>query len=244
MFGNLQFEWSNGGFTPVRNTTITARLSSLGLDIVFWESVKKEELTACVRGENIGMLLPRLLYDRSDIMSAGMSCPAQSRVDSVMMSKWLPTATKAYIAPERNRVPPWVFCVDTQRTRWYVDFNSLSAFGPSCLRGHDEILLQFDPPFATRPLAFVVHPTPGSNLLAELRASNMEVGTVNKVSCWPDRWYVGCEPLARCRYRAAAVAVERKDLAASGDWSLNIVGAPLDKKLKAAPERDTGGMER
>jgi hypothetical protein len=157
-------------------------------------------------------------------------------VERVDIRKWLPVvpSDSPAVPPERNQVPPWLFCVDCGTQRWYVGFESLVSFGPSRFRNNESILLQFAGRFA-----FKLWPRPGNNLLGELRASNLEGGGVNKVSVWPDRCYLGT-PFKQ-RYQARRIDFERQDLAKSGDWTLGIRGNPGDKKPE--PEKAPAGME-
>jgi hypothetical protein len=244
MLKNLQIDFDSGSPETIRGTTILVRLAGGCIDLSWLDPDQERERYAQLRGLGLNVLLPRILTERQIFFRAGMECPRGCELQSVVRRNHMdPDPEDMWCPPERNRVPPWIFCADTGNARWYLDYLSLQKFGPSRLKGHREVLLQF----ASR-IAVVVHSDEGSDLWAQFRTSNLEVGTLNKLSTWSDYAYLGAG-LGAARYRAEEIVVERKNRAADGEWNLNVGGAPGDKRpdkspgKSPAPAQDEGGME-
>jgi len=233
MLGNLQFDFSSGEPDSVRGTTILTRFHNGSIDLGWLDG--ERERYARLRGKNLQLLLPRILRERQVFFTPGMECPDGCSLEKVeRQDGLLPEREDCWAPPDRNRCPPWLFCVETGHARWYLDFLSLQKFGPSKLKGHKECLLQF----ASR-IHVVAHPLGDADLWGQLRASNMDLGTLNKISVWADDAYAGAG-IGGARYAVHTVRVEQRQLAASGEWGM----APAARAVKKEePTRETGGME-
>ena len=219
LFHHIQFRHSARpkDFTPIRSPQLfVLRLTTSTLEFGYLDT-HGEEAVMLVKGDNMPELVPHLIHDKIKMLEPGQPILSKPwvRIETIRKNHGFQKPDMSTpLAPDQTTVPGWLFCLDGGYERFYFGSDALEGFGTE--RGDTSLRMfwQFRRRFA---FVFEVRESDYNNLLREMRDSNLDVGCKNRLSVFPDRYYVAGADLSR--WKVQRLKLIRADLASQANWS-------------------------
>jgi hypothetical protein len=191
-----------------------------------------------LHGQRLWTLLPEILDNQLRDFVAG-----ERGIDSITKEVTFTPLVKGVLGPERNPVKSFMLCVDTGLDRFYFPHESLEAWGCAKSPLDYRLFVQFKALHS-----FILHAA-GKNefadLLIKMKHDNFNLGSINKISTWADRFYWPNGD--KNRYQLSRVEFKKEDVAISGAFTIlmdNRLKAPaLQQSPEKAKHRQPVGMD-
>jgi hypothetical protein len=209
-------------FIPLRGPAVLClRVTAGTLEFKHYQTNGSESVIV-LRGKNLWLLLPLILDNQLRDFQPGHPVP-EVEITSIIREGIFTPLVKGVLGPERNPVKSFMFCIDTGVDRYYFPHESIEAWGCGKQRFDERIFVQMKSLHS-----FILHPIKGDflRLLGVMKHDNFNLGSINKISTWPDYNYYPAGH--KDRYYGRSVEVKKQDVAVSGDFTIL-----MDNRTKA-----------